>query len=100
MGDYLGVKNMKLTKEDIQKYATADEKKSLKEARPLYNLDTDKTFELKINLDNAAFEENPSEEIIHILKWLIQGLGSFEYQGTHRVLDSNGNTCGRVIYNK
>lgn len=55
------------------------------------------TFELNINLDNAAFEENP-EELENILA-RIAGRIDVRAPGLGSILDSNGNTVGewRVI---
>jgi hypothetical protein len=50
-------------------------------------------FKLKIETGNAAFEEEPAEEIIRILESQVIGQRAKGYEsGTLR--DLNGNECG------
>ncbi|MCX6665969.1 MAG: hypothetical protein NT038_07950 [Euryarchaeota archaeon] len=56
-------------------------------------------FKLTIRTDNQAFDENPQEEVIHILKDAILKL---EQGNTKQgiLLDSNGNLVGNYTLNK
>lgn len=53
---------------------------------------------IKINMDNAAFEDDPQGEVIRILGQVIgkinHGLCVADAEGKLR--DTNGNTCGSV----
>jgi hypothetical protein len=55
-------------------------------------------LELKIRCDNAAFEENPREEVARILREVADKLvGEFSYGDFYETLrDINGNDVGRV----
>lgn len=49
---------------------------------------------IKINADNAAFKEDRSAEIGHILEELSNMFFSGAVLGS--IMDSNGNTCGSI----
>ena len=51
---------------------------------------------IKINTDNAAFEDS-SQELVDILERIATN-GTLESGG--KILDSNGNTVGSVEYNE
>ena len=72
-----------------KKKKNEDKKKEVKEQKS-----EDAIFKIIIRLDNAAFEEYPEIEISRILKKVINDLNNYGYQGTHRLLDINGNTVG------
>ena len=52
---------------------------------------------IKINLDNAAFKDDP-EELQQILQWLAEGVIYDEYKSAcnRSLQDSNGNQIGTV----
>ena len=56
------------------------------------------TATIKINMDNAAFEDNGKLELAAILKELANfcthDLNVDAVEGKRTLLDSNGNTCG------
>lgn len=58
---------------------------------------------IDINMENAAFDDDPAEEVRRILHEINGRLtrGEFaetiEHGGKHRLLDINGNHCGRFI---
>jgi len=88
--------NMKLTKEDIQKYGTEEEKKILSE-----NIKPGE-FKILIETDNDAFMENPIDEIENVITDGIQShLVDFMHNdiGTVKLIDSNGNSCGFIKWN-
>jgi len=87
---------LKIKKEDIEKYATDEEKKILKEAGFEGNAKRN-TFNLIIHTDNAAFEPDPNTEIHRILS----DLESVEWYGKNnqQLFDGNGNVVGYISYN-
>lgn len=53
-------------------------------------------FELKINTGNAAFEEEPRQEVIRILQEAILKL--IEGNNNNNLFDINGNRVGHYIF--
>lgn len=82
---------LKIKTEDIEKYATEEEKKLLKEDRSERN-----SFKLFIYTDNAAFEPDPNTEIHRILS----DLENEEWHGKNvqQLFDYNGNVVGHINY--
>lgn len=55
------------------------------------------TFTVKINYDNAAFEPDPSNEIIRLLRVVIERVAEGgPLYATGRLIDINGNGVGWV----
>lgn len=56
-------------------------------------------FQLNINMDNAAFEEQPLNEVARILEEEAKKLRYFGDQHTweNKLRDVNGNTVGRAF---
>lgn len=54
-------------------------------------------FVVKIDCDNAAFEDDPSCEVANILRKVVRAV---EKDGSQcgGLRDSNGNTCGSYAY--
>jgi len=55
-------------------------------------------IKIKINTDNAAFDNNEARYLGYLL---IRLAGTFEYEGIaesdgYHIMDFNGNTCGTV----
>ena len=50
-------------------------------------------FTLKFSTDNAAFTENPNEEIARILKRVADKITNYQTEGF--ILDINGNKIGK-----
>ena len=64
-----------------------------------------KTFHLSLNLNNAAFIENESTELVACLDQAARQIternpGLFETPGAYPLRDSNGNTVGswRIVF--
>lgn len=54
------------------------------------------TFEIKMNCDNAAFEDSPADEIGTILGTISNQLLDQDRMGFYQtIFDSNGNDVGR-----
>lgn len=54
---------------------------------------------IEIDMNNAAFDDDPRLEVLDILKRLcgrIDGDGAILVNGERILRDSNGNTCGHV----
>jgi hypothetical protein len=53
---------------------------------------------IKIDLDNAAFEDHHADEVTKQLAavqlWMLQGYSGTREDGLLKLVDSNGNTCG------
>jgi hypothetical protein len=52
-------------------------------------------FTLTIDMDNAAFEDEPVIELGRLVSRVGQRLYDYGESGSDRILDSNGNTVGR-----
>jgi hypothetical protein len=53
-------------------------------------------FQLHVNTDNAAFEDDPAPELVRILRAVADRIESGdEYQMFRTIHDSNGNDVGR-----
>jgi hypothetical protein len=51
---------------------------------------------IKINLDNTAFTENPSLEVLNVLEQVIAALKEEELAEKLTLLDTNGVICGNA----
>jgi hypothetical protein len=52
---------------------------------------------IKINTDNAVFEDDCQTELEHVLERALIKLKSTEKYAEHLLYDSNGNRCGLII---
>ena len=60
--------------------------------------DTKRTFRIRINVENTAFEDDETLEILRILRCIYRNdiLESALDIGGHQILDINGNTVGEA----
>ena len=56
------------------------------------------TLHLKLNMDNAAFEDSKREETARILTKLAESIATGGH--SEKLKDINGNTCGTIAYSK
>lgn len=55
------------------------------------------TIYIDINLENAAFDDNPVEEIVNILRQTINKVRKLGVDQTFWLCDSNGNKIGEYV---
>jgi hypothetical protein len=59
---------------------------------------------IDINMENAAFDDDPAEEVRRILHEINGRLARgefaeiFEHGGKHKLFDINGNRCGQLTF--
>jgi len=51
---------------------------------------------IKINMDNDAFGDNPALELARILKKMSENICVVHGGMKEKIIDINGNTCGKV----
>lgn len=51
---------------------------------------------IRINADNAAFDEDPQEELLKVLTQAAIKLEQLPLGGSVKLKDSNGNSCGSI----
>ena len=56
------------------------------------------TFRIDIDTDNAAFEPAPDDEVVRILRALIDRIERDDLESEKVLMDYNGNTVGRAWF--
>ena len=54
-------------------------------------------FKVEVELENEAFRPDPGPEVVRLLKGIIEKIERGEDEGG-RLVDTNGNTCGRFRF--